>query len=212
MAGRRVTIMPKTMSCALAGLLLASTLVAQAAEYNEQVEGDLPLNWSPGYAGVPTLTLEDGVNTISGQVTWSYASTDDNDSILFVVPEDRTVTGAWIEMTAGPGTGVLSRVTFAIFDASEHITGLPGLANVGARVPSSRAAFRVAMPLEADTYMLSSLGFSGSLLPGEYKSANYEISFFVDVLPPVPEPAAASLLLLGLAACVAAARYRRGAC
>ena len=198
----------RTLLCCAAACLVAVPNAFAAVVWNEATAGDLSNSGtSPTF-----IALAAGSNQILG-TTGAGAAGVDRDYFSFTLPAG----GKLLSLTVLPGTGVLGNVSFIGVQSGPQVTVLPtsasaagllGWTHYGAADVGTNILPRIGIASNGST------GFSAPLGAGTYSfwiqefgsgSASYGFDLSVAL---VPEPAAAALMLAGLAVVVAGASRR----
>ncbi|HEX3357503.1 MAG TPA: hypothetical protein VHS31_11075 [Tepidisphaeraceae bacterium] len=159
--------------------LFASAVSAAPITYIESIDGDLPDG-----APLTTLTLDGGINTVSGTASATDFTTSDFDSFAFTIPAGLQVTSAKVISPEKTGASNAIDWTLSVDNVPVEVVALP---TPGAYVFTSA-------PLSAGTYdlVMNQFGFDSFPVTADY-------SFIFNVTT-APEPASLSLLALASAA------------
>jgi len=156
-----------------------NTTKVTAFDFNEMTDGDLP-TFSQDSA---PFTLNYGVNTFSGEVTFSFNEgiPTDFDSFAFIVPTGNTLDSITVDISLIPGgSGIFNRTVYSI-DQNFFQQEIP--------IPSmDLSLFTSLIPLENGLFALENLGLVGELTEGQFQTAAYTFSLNVVEPESIPEP------------------------
>ena len=193
---------------ALAALLVTILGVGSAAalpvNYNEAIDGPLPIHPSQAASGGPTpgdfLTLDVGINTFAGSAIWSNEVPNRTtlDTAPVTLPGGMGILSLNFSVTNIGGTGTLNVVfpMLAVYDAGFALQSTKG--GGGIVVPFAGAVLASELPVNtAGNYGLCLCGFAGSLAFGQFASMDY--TWTAEVVPGIPEASSLVLVAVGLA-------------
>ena len=143
--------------------------------YDEAIDGDLPQSASDS----PVFALGVGKNTFTGETTFSNNESIDSDfdSFAFSIPAGTSLESISINISLLPvGSGIFSNTGYSLQDSlfndisSESIT-----------IPSADLSlFNTDLPLDTGQFAINQNFLSGSLAPGEFRTAAYTFSLEVE--------------------------------
>ena len=174
-------ILPIALSMFFAGQVMAAPIT-----YDEAVDGDLE-------AGISTLNLGNGVNTVSGSVVWSHDGIvdDDFDGFDFNLGSGSAVTSIFIDLALqNTGSGTWSNIGWSLKTGSGNLNESLSFPQV------NQSIFNSALPLSSGSFSLNQNSASGGLAQGDYRIADYTLTFNVSS---IPAPLSLALFCLGLA-------------
>jgi predicted porin len=161
---------------AVAVASMATADVASIISYDEAVSGDLDYSQN--------LAFGVGLNTVSGTILWSNGAVpSDFDGFNFSLDASSRLESVFIDIALQEdvGSGIWSFVGWELNFISDSVS-----------IPSSNESlFESVLPLTEGTFAMFQSSASGSLASGDYRVADYTLSFNVAA---IPEPASAAMI------------------
>lgn len=170
----------------LSTVLLVSIMTganADTVSYNESVSGDLN--------GTQDLLFDVGLNTVAGSIAWSNggAVSTDFDSFDFILAGGSVLDSIFLDIELQDvGSGTWSRMGWSLNNGPSADVSFPSYA---------QSLFEDALPLTEGTFDFDQRFASGALVSGDYRVADYSLSFLVSSVN-VPEPGSIMLFAIGL--------------